>query len=63
MSRKYVVFSGVIFGLIALAQFVRALYQVPIQVGGAEIPIWVSWMAGVLIGSMSVWSVRLWSER
>jgi hypothetical protein len=63
MSRKYVVFSGVIFGLIALAQFVRALYQVPIQVGGAEIPIWVSWVAGVLIGSMSVWSVRLRSER
>jgi hypothetical protein len=56
MSRGYAVVSGVIFALIALAQFVRALNQVPVQVGGAEIPIWVSWVAGILIGSMSLWA-------
>jgi hypothetical protein len=56
MSSRYVVVSGVIFGLVALAQFVRALNQVPIQVAGTEIPVWVSWVAGVLIGSMSLWA-------
>ena len=56
MSRGYVVVSGIIFGLIALAQFVRALNQLPVQVGGAEIPIWVSWLAGILIGGMALWA-------
>jgi hypothetical protein len=56
MSRGYVVVSGIIFGLIALAQFVRALNQVPVQVGGAGIPIWVSWLAGILIGGMALWA-------
>ena len=56
MTRGYATVSGIIFGLIAAAQFVRALNQVPVQVGGADIPIWVSWVAGVLIGSMSLWA-------
>jgi hypothetical protein len=56
MSSRYVVVSGVIFGLIALAQLYRAVAQVPIQVGGTEIPVWVSWAAVVLIGSMSIWA-------
>ena len=56
MNRGYVIVSGTIFAFIALAQFVRALNHVPIQVGGAKIPIWVSWVAGILIGSMSLWA-------
>lgn len=56
MSSRYVVVSGVIFGLIALAQLFRAVSQVPIQVGGADIPVWVSWVAVILIGGMSIWA-------
>lgn len=50
MSSRYVVVSGVIFGLMALAQLVRALNQVPIQIGSAKIPAWVSWVAVLVAG-------------
>lgn len=56
MSSKYVVVSGVIFGLMAVAQFVRALNQVPANVGGVEIPVWVSWVAVIVAGSMCAWA-------
>jgi hypothetical protein len=56
MNSRYVVVSGVVFGLIALAQLLRAVNQVSIQVGGAEIPIWVSWVAVLIAGSMCAWA-------
>ena len=56
MSSRYVVVSGVIFGFIALAQLLRAVNQVPAQVGGFEIPVWVSWVAAILAGSMCTWA-------
>lgn len=56
MSSKYVVVSGVIFGLMALAQLLRAVKELPVQVGGVEIPIGVSWLAVVVAGSMCAWA-------
>jgi hypothetical protein len=56
MSSKYVVVSGVIFGFIALAQLLRAVNQFPAHVGSVEIPVWVSWIAVVLAGSMCAWA-------
>lgn len=56
MSSRYVVVSGVIFGLMALAQLYRALEQVPIQIGGAAIPVSVSWVAVLVAGSMCAWA-------
>ena len=56
MNSRYVVVSGVIFGFMALAQLFRAVTQVPVQIGGAEIPVWASWVALVVAGSMSAWA-------
>jgi hypothetical protein len=56
MTSRYVVVSGVIFGFIALAQLLRAVNQLPAQVGGVEIPVWVSWVAAVLASSMCAWA-------
>lgn len=56
MISKYVVVSGALFGFIALAQLLRAVNQVPVQVGGVEIPIWVSWAVAVLAGGMCAWA-------
>jgi hypothetical protein len=56
MTSRYVVVSGVIFGFMALAQLFRAVNQVPAQVGSVEIPVWVSWVAVVLAGSMCTWA-------
>ncbi len=56
MTSRYAIVSGVIFGFIAFAQLIRALNHVPAQIGGVEIPIWVSWVAVVLAGGLCVWA-------
>jgi len=56
MSSRYVVVSGVIFGFMALAQLLRAVNEVPAQVGSVEIPVWVSWVGVVVAGSMCTWA-------
>ena len=50
--------SSVVFGLIALAQGIRAVMQVPVQLGTTPIPIWVSWVAVVVAGALCVWAFR-----
>ena len=56
MRSRYVVVSGALFGFMAFAQLLRAVNQVPAQVGSVEIPVWVSWVAVVLAGSMCTWA-------
>lgn len=58
MSIRYAVVSGAVFGFIAAAQAVRALRQLPVQVGDFEIPVWLSWVAAVFAGSLCVWAFR-----
>jgi len=50
--------SGAVFALIALLQALRALMQVPIQVGGTAIPVWISWAAAAVAGSPAVWAFQ-----
>ena len=54
----YRTISGMVFGLIAIAQGIRAAMQVPVQVGTTAIPVWVSWVAVLVAGSLCVWAFR-----
>jgi len=58
MSSKYVLISGMVFGFIAVAQALRALIQVPVHVGSFEVPVWASWAAAIVAGSLCVWAFR-----
>ena len=58
MASKYVVVSGVLFGVIAVGQAVRALNQWPVNVGSFDVPVWVSWVAMVVAGSLCMWAFR-----
>jgi hypothetical protein len=58
MRSKYPVVSGALFGVIAVLQAVRALYQWPVQVAGVDVPVWVSWVAVVAAGGLCVWAFR-----
>ena len=58
MPSRYAVVSGVLFGVIAVVQAVRALYQWPVQVGDFDMPVWASWIAMVASGSMCIWAFR-----
>lgn len=56
MLNKYVVVSGTVFGVVAVLQAVRALNQWPMLVGTFEIPVWASWVAMVVAGSLCAWA-------
>ena len=58
MTSKYVVVSGSIFGVVAVAHAVRALYEWPVQIGSLDISVWVSWVAMVVTGSLCAWAFR-----
>ena len=55
-GKIYIVVSGLVFGLIALGQLLRAVNQVPVQAGGVAIPVWASWLAFLIAGSMCTWA-------
>jgi hypothetical protein len=54
----YRTISGVVLGLIALGHGIRAVMQVPAQLGTTPIPIWLSWVAVVVAGVLCVWAFR-----
>ena len=56
--RRYELFSGIIFTVIALAQLTRTLLAWPLQVDGVSVPVWVSGLAFVITGSLAVWAFR-----
>jgi hypothetical protein len=56
MSNKYAIVSGAIFGLVAILQAVRAINYWPAQIGTLEIPVWASWIAMVVAGSLCAWA-------
>ena len=50
--------SGVVFALIALAQLIRAILRLPVQVGGLMIPIWFSLIAAGITGGLAIWAFQ-----
>jgi hypothetical protein len=55
---RYRAISGVVFGFVALGHLVRAVLQLPVQVGATSVPMWVSWAAVVVAGGLCVWASR-----
>ena len=58
MPSKYVVVSGVVFGVVAVLQAVRALNQWPVLIAGFDVPVWASWIATVVAGGLCAWAFR-----
>ncbi|MFZ0869377.1 MAG: hypothetical protein WAM90_01495 [Rhodanobacter sp.] len=58
MQSKYALVSGAIFGAVAVIQAIRAFNQWPVQVGPFSVPVWFSWLALVVAGSLCVWAFR-----
>ena len=53
---RYELVSGALFALIAIAQLMRAVLAVPVRVGSTSVPLWVSLLAFVITGSLSLWA-------
>jgi len=56
VKNQYTLVSGIIFGIVAVLQAVRALNHWAVQVGPIEVPVWFSWAAVVVAGGLCVWA-------
>ncbi len=55
-TKSYLVISGVIFGLVAIAHLARLVYHLPIRVGDWIAPMWPSWAGLAAAGILSLWA-------
>ena len=51
--------AGTIFGVVCLGQLLRLVTQAEVLVGGRQIPLWLSAVAVVITGSLSLWLWKL----
>ena len=51
--------SGILFGLMALAQLARLVIRPEVFVSGHPMPLWPSVLAFLLLGGMCVWMLGL----
>lgn len=54
--RRYAQVSGAFFSLIAVAQLVRTVLRVPVQVADMSVPMWASACAFVLASAFAIWA-------
>ena len=57
-NKHYELVSGSIFGVVAALQAIRAAFQIPAQVGTHDVPLWISWLAVGVAGSLCVWAIQ-----
>ena len=56
--RRYELVSGIFFSILALAQLTRTLLGWSVQVAGITVPVWLSGVAFLIMGSMALWAFR-----
>ena len=61
MQNRYALISGIVFGVVAVLQAVRAFNEWPVQVGPLAVPVWFSWVAFVVAAGLCLWAFK--SER
>ena len=57
--RGYLVISGVLFGVVALAHLLRLIYGWQVQIATEVVPMWVSAIGLVAAGVLCVWAFAL----
>jgi hypothetical protein len=58
MRDTYRLISGIIFGVVAIIQIIRAISEWPVQIGPYAVPVWFSWVAFVVAGALCVTAFR-----
>jgi hypothetical protein len=57
--RIYLQITGFIFGVVTLGHALRLIMHWPVQLAGWTVPMWLSWVAIVIAGSLCVWAFSL----
>jgi hypothetical protein len=58
MKRPASFVASILFLLMAVAQFVRFILDIPVTAAGLEIPVWPSVVAAVILAALAVWLFR-----
>lgn len=61
--RRYAMVSGVFFTVLCGLQLLRLAMRWPINVAGAEVPLWASGVAALILGTLAVWAFRARGEQ
>jgi hypothetical protein len=56
--RRYELVSGTMFAIVSLAQLTRVVLGWSLQVDGFTVPIWLSGVAFLVTGALSIWAFR-----
>jgi hypothetical protein len=51
--------AGIIFGIIALMHVLRLFYQTEVRIAGKVVPLWVSIIAFIIPGMLSIWMLMI----
>jgi len=60
MKKPASLVAAIVFWFIALAQLLRVLFRVQVTAGSHDIPLWLSSVAFIVLGTLGMW---LWRER
>jgi hypothetical protein len=58
-AKTFFLVAGVIFGVVALFHLVRIVMDWSVVIGDWSIPMWVSWVALIVVGGLSLIGLRL----
>jgi hypothetical protein len=53
----YLILSGVIFLVVGILHLIRVIRGLPVQIGGAALPMWVSWIGLFVTLALGVWGL------
>lgn len=56
MPSRYSAVSGIVFGIVALLQLLRAINDWPVQIADFSVPVWVSWLAALVAAALCGWA-------
>jgi len=57
-NNAYPLVSGIVFGIVAVLQLIRAVNQWPVHIASFAAPVWVSWIAAAITGGLCFWAFR-----
>lgn len=57
--RTYLLISGVLFGIVALAHVLRLASGWQVQIGPLSVPLWISVIGAIVPGTLSAWAFNL----
>ena len=60
--RNYIIITGAIFTLVALAHVLRLVFDWPIQIADVPVPLWVSWIAVIVPASIAIWAAIIFRQ-